>query len=63
MYHPDGSWFEEGHGVEPDIQVDQDPTQLSKGTDVQLQKAIEWIMQELEKNPPQTPKPANYEQR
>jgi len=63
MYHPDGSWFEEGHGVEPDIQVEQDPTQLSNGTDVQLQKAIEWIMQELKENPPKTPEPSDYEQR
>jgi len=63
MYHPDGTWFEEGHGVEPDIPVEQNPTQLSGGTDVQLQKAIEWIMQELEENPPQTPEPEDYEKR
>ncbi|MBS3807970.1 MAG: PD40 domain-containing protein [Bacteroidales bacterium] len=63
MYHPDGTWFEEGHGVEPDIPVEQNPTQLSEGTDVQLKKAIEWIMQELEENPPQTPEPEEYEKR
>ena len=63
MYHPDGRWFEEGHGVEPDIRVMQDPTRLSRGTDVQLQRAIEWIRQELEENPPTVPKPEDYEKR
>jgi len=63
MYDPDGSWFEEGHGVEPDIQVMEDPTSLAEGTDTQLQKAIEWIKEELEKNPPETPQPEQYEQR
>lgn len=40
MYNPDGSWFKEGHGVDPDIQVKEDPTQLAKGIDPQLERAI-----------------------
>jgi tricorn protease len=63
MYHPDGTWFEEGHGVEPDINVPEDPTELAKGNDTQLTRAIEWIMKELEENPPQTPQPEPYEKR
>jgi tricorn protease len=31
MYDPEGTWFPEGHGVEPDIHVEDDPTQLAKG--------------------------------
>lgn len=44
MYNPDGTWFQEGHGVDPDIEVKEDPTMLAKGVDTQLQKAIETVM-------------------
>ena len=40
MYNPDGTWFKEGHGVDPDIQVDEDLTAMAKGTDPQLERAI-----------------------
>ena len=53
MYDPDGKWFLEGHGVDPDIEVPEDPTALAKGRDPQLEKAIEVILDELAKNPPQ----------
>jgi tricorn protease len=26
MYNPDGTWFKEGYGVDPDIEVKEDPT-------------------------------------
>ncbi len=41
MYYPDGTWFAEGHGVEPDIQVEEDLSALAKGRDAQLERAIE----------------------
>ena len=44
MYDPDGKWFLEGYGVDPDIEVPQDFEQLSKGTDVQLERAIKEVM-------------------
>ena len=48
MYDPGtGDWFKEGHGVEPDIEVDEDASALSKGTDPQLEKAIEVILEKL----------------
>jgi tricorn protease len=28
MYNPDGTWFKEGHGVDPDIEVKDDPCLL-----------------------------------
>ena len=37
----------EGVGVEPDIEVDNDPAKEYAGTDEQLQKAIEVILEEL----------------
>src|SRR3954464_5659902 len=43
MFDPKGQWFAEGHGVEPDIAVDDDPAQLAKGIDPQLQRAIKEV--------------------
>lgn len=47
MYDPDGKWFPEGHGVDPDIEVKENPGELSKGTDGQLEEAIKWINEQL----------------
>lgn len=47
MYDPDGEWFKEGHGVDPDIEVKENPGQLAQGTDAQLQRAIEWALEAL----------------
>ena len=40
MYNPDGTWFKEGHGVDPDIPVTEDLTQGAQGKDNQLERAI-----------------------
>ena len=41
----------ENVGVSPDIEVDQTPSEIIKGNDPQLQKAIEVALEELKKNP------------
>jgi len=41
QYSPRGEWFPEGHGVEPDIQVVDDPTLLAKGQDPQLARGVQ----------------------
>ncbi len=46
MYTPEGEWFREGYGVEPDIKVINDPTRMARGQDPQLEKAIEWIQKQ-----------------
>ncbi|MCK5369702.1 MAG: peptidase S41, partial [Cyclobacteriaceae bacterium] len=50
MYDPDGNWFREGHGVDPDIEVKEDPTALAKGSDTQLEKAIEVVLEAMKNN-------------
>jgi tricorn protease len=62
MYDPEGQWFAEGHGVEPDIAVPEDPSQLAKGTDTQLERAIEEVMQRVRQMTPE-PKRPPYERR
>ncbi|HRH50792.1 MAG TPA: PDZ domain-containing protein [Panacibacter sp.] len=40
IYNPDGKWFAEGHGVDPDIEVIEDLGSMAKGIDPQLERAI-----------------------
>jgi len=47
MYNPDGTWFAEGHGVDPDIKVTENPTELAKGIDGQLDRAIEEVLKSI----------------
>lgn len=63
MYDPDGDWFKEGHGVDPDIEVPEDPGMLAKGVDVQLERAIQEALRLLKENPPVNPKQPEYEKR
>ncbi|MBG6133104.1 tricorn protease [Aquimarina sp. EL_43] len=54
MYNPDGTWFAEGHGVEPDIHVPENPGKDAQGIDVQLDRAINEVLKTLkesDKNP------------
>jgi len=50
-YTLDGKWFIENHGVDPDIEVDNLPPDEFKGKDAQLDKAIEFIMDKVVKEP------------
>jgi tricorn protease len=49
MYNPDGTWFKEGHGVDPDIEVPEDLTSMAKGIDPQLEKAIAEVKDQMKK--------------
>jgi tricorn protease len=63
MYNPDGTWFREGHGVDPDIAVDEDLGAMAKGVDPQLQRAIEEIKNLLKTNEYKRPVPPGVEKR
>jgi tricorn protease len=51
MYTPEGAWEVENEGVSPDIEIELDPTEMQRGHDAQLAKAIELLLQQLEENP------------
>jgi tricorn protease len=60
-YALDGrSWVIEGHGVDPDIVVDNDPAKEFAGEDQQLNKAIEVILEELKTKEKSLPKVPPY---
>ncbi len=53
-------WIAENVGVEPDIEVENDPELVRQGRDPQLEKAIEHILAELAKKPAVEPKRPGY---
>jgi len=54
----DGRWVIEGRGVDPDIEVDNDPALLIEGRDSQLERAIEEVLKAMETQPGTLPKQA-----
>ncbi len=58
VYGPEGDWLIEGHGVDPDIVVDNPPHATFEGQDPQLEAAIELLQQEIAEEPvPPPPQP------
>lgn len=62
MTFPEFAWWDsqegwdlEGHGVDPDIEVDNLPQDLAKGIDAQLNRGIEEVERLRKKHPPQEP--------
>lgn len=53
-----GHWIIEGHGVDPDIVVEQDPVGVLNGHDPQLQRAVQELMNRLPKIPAGLPQRA-----
>ena len=62
-YEKDGTWGIEGHGVDPDIEVIDDPAKMTKGRDPQLDAAIKQMMKELKKGAYKAPKRPKYPDR
>ena len=53
-----GEYVIEGHGVDPDIEVWQEPKAVLEGHDPQLERGVEELLKEIEENPavkPQRP--------
>jgi len=51
FYEKDGTWGIEGHGVEPDIEIVDDPALMLDGGDPQLDTAIDLMLSEIKANP------------
>jgi tricorn protease len=63
MFNIDGTWFKEGHGVDPDILVDEDLGLMAKGIDPQLERGISEIKSLLKTNGFKIPPTPPYENR
>jgi tricorn protease len=55
-YELDGTWIIEGHGVDPDFEVFDDPSKMLAGEDPQLDFAITHMLSEIKKNGYSNPK-------
>ena len=51
----DGRWIIEGHGVDPDIEVENDPKSVIEGHDPQLERAVEEVMKKVREQPRRLP--------
>ena len=51
FYSPAGDWDVENHGVAPDVEVEFTPKAWREGHDPQLEKAVEVVLEQLQKNP------------
>ena len=51
MYGPEGKWLIEGHGVDPDVIIDNLPKATYDGKDAQLDAAIKYLLGEIAKYP------------
>jgi tricorn protease len=55
VYAPEGKWLIEGHGVDPDIVVDNGPHATFEGGDAQLEAAVKLLQDEIAKEPRPVP--------
>ena len=60
VYGPEGEWLVEGHGVDPDIVVDNLPHSTFNGEDAQLDAAIAHLQDLIEREPVEVPSAPPY---
>ena len=60
VYGPERKWLIEGHGVDPDIVVDNLPHATFNGKDAQLEAAIEHLQRLIKEDPRLVPEPPKY---
>jgi len=60
VYGPEGEWLIEGHGVDPDIVVDNLPHATFGGRDAQLEAAVRHLQELIAKDPVEVPKHPPY---
>ncbi len=51
----DGHWIIEGHGVDPDIEIENDPKSVLEGHDPQLERAVNEVMKKIREQPRRLP--------
>jgi tricorn protease len=60
VYGPEGKWLIEGHGVDPDIVVDNLPNATFNGKDAQLEAALKYLDELIRKEPFPVPAVPSY---
>lgn len=60
VYGPEGKWLIEGHGVDPDVIVDNLPFATFNGSDAQVDAALKYLQEEIQKDPRPVPRAPAY---
>jgi tricorn protease len=60
IYGLNGEWEVEGHGVAPDVDVEEDPKDVAAGHDLQLETAVAIALRQLQEHPVPVPKVPPY---
>src|SRR5262249_50216643 len=60
VYGPEGDWLIEGHGVDPDVVVDDLPHATAEGADAQLDAAVGLPLEEVQRDPGEGPPAPRY---
>jgi tricorn protease len=55
VYGPEGEWLIEGHGVDPDMVIDNLPKETFDGKDAQLDAAIRYLQEQIKLYPVDVP--------
>ncbi len=55
VYGANGKWLIEGHGYEPDEELDNLPHATYMGEDAQLNRAVDYLLEEIRKDPRKVP--------
>jgi len=51
IYGLNGEWEVEGHGIPPDVMVEELPKDVAAGHDAQLEQAVAVVLQQLKEHP------------
>ncbi len=60
LYSLDRQWLIEGRGVDPDVEIQNMPEEVLEGKDAQLERAVNYLLEELKKDPKDIPPPPQY---
>jgi tricorn protease len=60
VYGPEGAWLIEGHGVDPDVVVDNPPHATFKGEDAQLKAAVAHLQKRIKEKPVEPVEPPPF---
>lgn len=60
VFGPERQWLIEGHGVDPDIPIDNPPHATFMGEDAQLDRAVALLQRQIQDDPVKEPKPPAY---
>ncbi|HXW54192.1 MAG TPA: S41 family peptidase [Candidatus Cybelea sp.] len=60
VYGAERKWLIEGHGVDPDIIIDNPPHATFEGHDAQLDAAVKYLVEEIRRDPRPVPKAPPY---